>query len=328
MTEVAVVILNYNGRKYLETFLPALIAHSQEAKIIVADNASTDDSLNFLATTHPDVEVIKLEKNFGFAGGYNQALKQVDAKYYAIINSDIEVTANWLSPLVQFLNDHTDYAAVQGKILSYHQRTHFEYAGAAGGFIDNLGYPYCRGRLFNTLEEDTGQYDTQIDIDWTSGACMLIRREVFHDVGGFDGDFFAHMEEIDLCWRMRGHGWKLACIPDSTVYHVGGGTLNKTSPFKTYLNFRNGLSLLLKNLPANQLFYKLPLRLVLDGIAAIKMCVESSPKHLVAILKAHFHFYSRAQRDYRKRMKPLSSSRKSILVAYYLKGKKTFSQFD
>jgi GT2 family glycosyltransferase len=328
MTEVAVVILNYNGKKYLEAFLPTLISHTADARIIVADNASTDDSVSFMKRDFPSIELIILDKNYGFAGGYNHALEQVEADYYAIINSDIEVTPNWLAPLLSFLDSNQNYAAVQGKILSYHNRTHFEYAGAAGGFVDNMGYPYCRGRIFNTIEEDKGQYDSIIDVDWTSGACMLIRQGAFHEAGGFDEHFFAHMEEIDLCWRIRTKGGKFACIPESTVFHVGGGTLNKTSPFKTYLNFKNGLSLLVKNLPGIQLVYKLPFRLVLDGFAAIKFAFESSPSHLLAILKAYFHFYRNARRDYRKRVVPHSCSEKSVLKAYYLKGKKTFDQLD
>jgi GT2 family glycosyltransferase len=326
MTDVAVVILNYNGKKYLKAFLPNLISCTPDARIIIADNASTDDSVSFLEANFPELTIIQLEKNYGFAGGYNHALKQVSADYYAIINSDIEVTIDWLSPLRAFLDEHADYAAVQGKIRSFHQKSHFEYAGAAGGFVDNLGYPYCRGRIFDTIEEDKGQYDSIVHIDWTSGACMLIRSEIFHEFGGFDEDFFAHMEEIDLCWRIRAKGYKLAAIPESVVYHVGGGTLNKTSPFKTYLNFKNGLSLLVKNLPARQLIYKLPLRLILDGLAAIKFAVESSPSHLIAILKAHVHFYRHARRDFKKRDHSHICSSKSVLKSYYLQGKRTYDR--
>ncbi len=328
MKDVAVVILNYNGRHFLEQFLPPLMAHSDQAQLIVADNASTDDSVAFMQQHYPHIRLIQLEVNHGFAGGYNEALKLIDTRYYAIINSDVEVSADWITHLYQFLHDHSDYSAVQPKIRAFHARDTFEYAGAAGGFVDSLGYPYCRGRLFDTLEKDTGQYDEIIDIDWASGACMLIRSEVFHSSGGFDAHFFAHMEEIDLCWRIRSAGWKLACVPDSVVYHVGGGTLHKSSPRKTFLNFKNGLSLLVKNLPARQLIWKLPVRLILDGIAAIKFALESSPTHLVAVLKAHWAFYSGFIRDFKKRDNTSSPRRISVLSAYFFKGKRTFTELN
>ncbi|MCP4460871.1 MAG: glycosyltransferase family 2 protein [Cytophagales bacterium] len=324
MNKVAIVILNYNGRKFLEKFLPSLQEYSGQSKLIVVDNASTDDSTDFLEEQFSEVEIIQLEKNFGFACGYNEGLKKIDAEYFAIINSDVEVTADWLDPLVNFLGSHPNHAAVQPKIKSYHDKSKFEYAGAAGGFVDAMGYPYCRGRIFQHIDTDTGQYDTTSDVDWTSGACMVIRSDVFDKVGGFDEDFFAHMEEIDLCWRIRSGGMKLACVPASTVYHVGGGTLDRSSPFKTYLNFRNGLSLLAKNLPKNQLIWKLPFRLVLDGLAAIKMAFESSPRHLTAIAKAHVHFYWRLPRNFRKR-KVVSPPRSIwLLNEHFLKGKKRF----
>ena len=325
MNDVAVVILNYNGKKYLEKFLPILINYTSGSRIVVADNDSSDDSVAFLKENFSSIEILRFNENYGFAGGYNKALSQIDAKYFAIINSDIEVTANWLDPLYEYLESNEDYTAVQGKIRSYHLRTHFEYAGAAGGFVDNLGYPYCRGRIFDTVEEDLGQYDSIIDVDWTTGACMLIRSSAFNEMGGFDDHFFAHMEEIDLCWRMRSKGWKLACIPSSLVYHVGGGTLNKTSPFKTYLNFRNGLFLLIKNLPLRQLIWKLPVRLILDGLAAIKLMIQISPRHMLAILKAHLNFYLGFIREFKKRQRPFVSSKKSIVMAYYLRRKSTFN---
>jgi hypothetical protein len=328
MKDVAVVILNYNGRHFLEQFLPNLVAHSGEAQLIVADNASTDDSMTFMQQWYPNIRLIQFELNHGFAGGYNQALSLVDASYFAIINSDVEVSEEWLSPLVQFLNDHSEYAAVQPKIRSFHERGDFEYAGAAGGFVDTLGYPYCRGRLFDTLEKDLGQYDNNIDIDWASGACMLIRSEVFHSIGGFDAHFFAHMEEIDLCWRMRSAGWKLACIPNSVVYHVGGGTLHKSSPRKTFLNFKNGLSLLVKNLPLSQLLWKLPVRLILDGIAALKFALESSPMHLVGVLKAHWAFYGGFFRDVRKRHHTSSPRHINVVINYFIKKKRKFSELN
>ena len=222
MTEIAVVILNFNGRDFLEQFLPSFISHCDGADIIVADNASSDDSVDFLKASYPEIRLIQFQENLGYAGGYNEALRQVESDYYAIVNSDIEVTENWLVPLLDYLRNNESVASVQPKIKAFQAKQSFEYAGAAGGFIDTLGYPYCRGRIFDNLEMDTGQYDQTIDVDWTSGACMIIRSSVFHELGGFDASFFAHMEEIDLCWRLRSHGWKLACVPESVVYHVGG----------------------------------------------------------------------------------------------------------
>ena len=327
MTKIAVVVLNYNGKKFLKRFLPALCENSGQAGIIVADNKSGDDSIDFLAKEFPAVELIQFKENLGFAGGYNKALEQIEAEYFAIINSDVEVSSNWLDPLVEFLESNDEYAAVQPKIKSGLNKTYFEHAGASGGFVDALGYPFCRGRIFQHLEKDTGQYDNTVDIDWTSGACMLIRSEVFHQNGGFDDNFFSHMEEIDLCWRIRSGGMKLACLPKSTVYHVGGGTLDNSSPFKTYLNFRNGLSLLVKNLPLGQLLWKLPLRLILDGMAAIKITFESSPKHLWAILKAHLHFYWELPRTLRKRRLTSPPRNIWILGEHFLNRKRKFDQF-
>lgn len=328
MTKIALVVLNYNGKKFLEKFLPTLYENSRQARLIVVDNASTDDSIEFVTKEFPNIELITLEENFGYAGGYNESLKRIEADYFGIINSDVEVAANWLDPLIDFLESKDKYAAVQPKIKAQVDKTHFEYAGASGGFVDALGYPFCRGRIFQHTEKDSGQYDDIIDVDWTSGACMLIRAKVFHELGGFDNDFFAHMEEIDLCWRIRSSGMKLACIPESTVYHVGGGTLDNSSPFKTYLNFRNGLSLLVKNLPLSQLIWKLPLRLILDGFAGIKFAIESSPRHLWAILKAHFHFYWRLPKTWKKRK--LVSSPRSIwlLKEHFILGRKKFNQIN
>ncbi len=286
MRKVAVVILNYNGRDHLLHFLPTLIAHSSDAEVIVADNCSTDDSLAVLQQ-FPSVRTILLDQNYGYAGGYNEALKQVNADYYLLVNSDVEVSPNWIAPLSNFLDENKDYAAVQPKILDFNQKNYFEYAGAAGGFIDLLGYPYCRGRIFNTLEQDTGQYNSNVDIFWASGACFMIRSEVFKQAGGFDADFFAHMEEIDLCWRVKSLGLKIAFVPNSVVYHVGGGTLNKTSPRKTYLNFRNGISLLIKNLPIPMLLVALPVRLILDWMAAFLFWKNESFSHFTAVFKAH-----------------------------------------
>ncbi len=326
MTKVSVVILNFNGRDFLEKFLPGFL--STDAEIVVADNASTDDSVNLLEAQFPTVRLIQFEENHGFTGGYNLAIQQIAAEYVAIVNSDIEVTEDWLDPLVSFLDNHAEYAAVQPKIKSYDQKDHFEYAGAAGGFVDAMGYPFCRGRIFDTIEKDTGQYDDPSDVDWTSGACMLMRTKVFKESAGFDKRFFAHMEEIDLCWRLRSKGWKFACVPSSVVYHVGGGTLNKTSPRKTYLNFRNGLSLLVKNMPMSHFWWKLPFRLVLDGLAAVKFAFESSPAHMIAVLKAHFHFYCRIPSLVKSRVRGSAPRSTWIVWQYFVKSKKRYSDLD
>ena len=300
MNKIAIVILNYNGEHFLNQFLPIFIKHSKPYPIYVADNASTDGSLSLLSEKFPDVFVIRLEKNLGYAGGYNEALKQVHAEYYAIVNSDIEVTSNWLSPILTFLETNVQYVAAQPKIRQQKNKEYFEYAGASGGFIDLLGYPYCRGRIFNELEKDEGQYDDPTEVLWTSGACFIIRSEAFHQINGFDPDFFAHMEEIDLCWRLHRNHSQMICLPESVVYHVGGGTLSSENPKKTYLNFRNGLSLLIKNLSILQ-FYKIPIRIVLDWIAAIKFLLDNNPKHAVAVLKAHLDFSLSVLKDFNKR---------------------------
>jgi len=331
MRKVAVVILNYNGRDHLLHFLPTLIAHSSDAEVIVADNCSTDDSLAVLQQ-FPSVRTILLDQNHGYAGGYNEALKQVTADYYLLVNSDVEVSPNWIAPLSHFLDENKDYAAVQPKILDFNQKDYFEYAGAAGGFIDLLGYPYCRGRIFNTLEQDTGQYNSNVDIFWASGACFMIRSEVFKQVGGFDADFFAHMEEIDLCWRVKSLGLKIAFVPNSVVYHVGGGTLNKTSSRKTYLNFRNGISLLIKNLPIPMLLVALPVRLILDWMAAFLFWKNESFSHFAAVFKAH----AGAMRAFPSQIKltirsgtRLKNQKKVILpVAYYVLRKRNYEAIN
>ncbi|MFY0688621.1 MAG: glycosyltransferase family 2 protein [Cyclobacteriaceae bacterium] len=329
MTSAAIVILNYNGRGFLADFLPTLIEHADGNEIIVADNASTDDSCDYLNVNFPAVRLIELDKNYGFAEGYNQALKQISTEYYAIINSDIEVTSNWIQPLVNFLNTNSDYVAVQPKILSYHDRTKFEYAGAAGGLLDQFGYPFCRGRIFEETETDQGQYDEILDVCWTSGACMVIKSEVFWEVGGFDGDFFAHMEEIDLCWRLKSKGYQLACIPDSKVFHVGGGTLSKQSAFKTYLNFRNGFTLLIKNLPVTQ-FWKLPIRLILDIGAGFLFWKNYGFNHLLAVLKALSISLVMAPRSISKRLHPSDQKKAvtSIAYQYYVKGCKKYTDLN
>lgn len=334
IVRTAVVILNWNGRKYLEQFLPPLIQYSSgDAEIIVADNASNDDSISFLETNFPSVRIIRNTTNEGFARGYNLALKQVDADYYILLNSDIEVTAGWIQPVISLMEKDPLIAACQPKIRSWSERTKFEYAGAAGGFIDKYGYPFCRGRMFQTLEEDLGQYDDVAEIFWATGACMFIRADVFHKAGGLDEDFFAHMEEIDLCWRLKNLGYKIMYCPESVVYHIGGGTLPKISWRKTYFNFRNNFYLLYKNLPDNmvrEVFFK---RLFLDAIAALKFLVTAGFKDFWAIYKAHTSFYSTLSKTKAKR-KLLQHApfhkvyKKNIVFEYFLRGKKKFSDLD
>ena len=265
----AVVILNWNGKKMLERFLPSVTAHTQgDAEVIIADNGSTDDSLDFVRAQYPGLRIIELDKNYGFAGGYNRALQQVKADYYVLLNDDVEVTPGWIEPVVAQMQQHPDTAICQPKLLMYDQRDTFEYAGGAGGFLDKYGYPFCRGRMFTSLEQDNGQYNTPGEIFWASGAAMFVRADVWHQLGGLDDDFFAHMEEIDFCWRTHLAGYRVRYCPQSTVYHVGGGTLPKSSPFKTELNFRNNLSMLYKNLPVKRRGWVLAMRMWLDRVAA------------------------------------------------------------
>ena len=282
----AVVILNYNGKAHLEKFLADVIRRSPEASIVVADNGSSDDSLTYISKNFPAVQVIDIGKNLGFCGGYNYALKKIDAEYFILLNNDVEVTEGWIRPLTDLLDKDPNIAAAQPKILSYHQRHLFEYAGAGGGFIDILGYPFCRGRIFETLEEDKGQYNDTQPVFWATGACMMIRSKLFKNLGGFDEDFFAHMEEIDLCWRLKRQGYVIAYCGSSAVYHVGGGTLSVGSPRKTYFNFRNGLDLLIKHQRGGQLLWKLPLRVVLDWVAALRF-LSGAPGNAWAVVRAH-----------------------------------------
>jgi GT2 family glycosyltransferase len=325
---VAIVILNYNGRNFLKQFLPSVLAYSADSEIIVADNASTDDSLAVLKTDFPSVRIVALDQNHGFAGGYNEALKQIEAEYYVLLNSDVEVTPNWVSPIIDFFENNPTVAAIQPKILAFHQKTHFEYAGAAGGMIDWLGYPFCRGRIFDTAEEDKGQYDAPTQIFWATGACHFVRSKAFHDNGGFDASFFAHMEEIDFCWRLQLAGHAIYCVPSSTVFHVGGGTLHKSNPRKTFLNFRNGLLMMYKNLPAKNRFFTILLRMILDGITGIKFLSSGNYKDCVAIIKAHFAFYGFVLKgkvkDKPSAQKIAIVSQKSIVWNYFVKGKKRF----
>lgn len=334
--KVAVVILNWNGEAMLRRFLPTVVRYScDEAEIWVADNASDDASVQLLHEHFPSVRLIQLDKNYGFAEGYNRALAQIEAEYYVLLNSDVEVTHHWLTPLVEYMDAYPDVAACQPKLLSEANRDYFEYAGASGGFIDRYGYPFCRGRIFNTVEEDNGQYDYIIDILWATGACMLIRSADYREVHGLDGRFFAHNEEIDLCWRLRQRGRRIVCIPESEVYHVGGGTLPKSNPMKTFLNFRNNLTMLYKNLPDGELKGVMRVRRVLDYVAALKMLVaDRSWADFKAVVKARRAFYrwrhnfddDRREIGRTRTASPSERVGYSILWQYYVKGRKTFSR--
>ena len=336
MNKTAVVILNYNGRKHLTDFLPSVIKNSSDTTIYVADNASTDDSLAVLKNDFPSVKIIQLFENHGFAQGYNEALEQIkdQFQYYVLLNSDVEVTPNWISPIINLMESNPKIAACQPKILAYHEKTHFEYAGAAGGFIDRLGYPFCRGRVFLSLEEDLGQYNDTREVFWATGACMFVRAEVFHNLEGFDGDFFAHMEEIDLCWRMKHAGYQVFVCGESSVYHVGGGTLHKSNPHKTFLNFRNGLVMLYKNHSDKGLYRTLSTRLILDGVAGVKFLFFDSWEDCWAVAKAHFNFYFHFRTWHKKRQKIQKRDnlgqifKKNIVWQYFVKGKERFDEME
>ena len=327
MKKIAVVILNWNGAKLLEQFLPSVVAFSEEATIYVADNASTDASIEVIQKQFPSVKIIQNSGNFGFAKGYNEALQLVEEPYYALVNSDIEVTENWLVPMIKMFENEPETAIIQPKILDFKKKTHFEYAGAAGGFIDKLGYPFCRGRIFETIEEDKNQYDDEIPIFWASGACFFIRKEVYRNLNGFDPDFFAHQEEIDLCWRAFNLGYQTKFTYKSTVYHVGGATLQQSNPKKTFLNFRNSLLMLVKNLPKSQLFPIIFLRLCLDGLAGIQFIFKGKFSHCWAIIKAYFDFYRIGNQFYKKRATNQRSDYykiNSIVYRYFIKNGKVF----
>jgi len=333
MSRTAIVILNYNGERLLEQFLPGVIAQSAGAEVIVADNASTDGSLAWIKKHHPQVTVIALNANYGFCGGYNRALKSVDADYYLLLNSDIEVTPDWLPPLIRVLDTHPDVSAVQPKILSYHHRDKFEHAGAGGGFIDALGYPFCRGRIFEHVESDHGQYDDACPVFWSSGACMLIRARSFHQFGGFDEDYFAHMEEIDLCWKLHRDNQRVMYCGASTIYHVGAGTLAYGSPRKVFLNFRNGLFMLFKHLSAAELILRMPFRVMLDVMAAVRFMLSGEWSSSGAVVQAHVEFFLNLGREISKR-KALQTlyprySREgikvvSIVLDYFVRGRKIY----
>ncbi len=336
MTRLAIVILNWNGAAMMRQYLPGVLQHSrQEATVWVADNASTDDSVQLLRDNFPEVRLILFDKNWGFADGYNKALAQIDAEYYLLLNSDIEVTPNWLTPLLAFMDSHQDVAACQPKLLSIFERDHYEYAGACGGYLDRLGYPFCRGRLFDTVEKDEGQYDTPAEVLWATGAAMLVRARIYNNVGGLDGRFFAHNEEIDLCWRMRLQGYKIYCLPQSCVYHVGGGTLPKSNPMKTFLNFRNNLTMLYKCLPDNELRSVMRLRWWLDYLAAWEMLLlKRNWGDFKAVYRARRAF-KRWRGDFaadRNAIQQGATAKEiperrpfSLLWQYYVKGRKRFS---
>ena len=329
--KTAVVILNFNGKNWLEEFLPSVTANSDEADIYVIDNASSDDSVPFLKDKFPQINIIENELNYWFAGGYNEGLKKITADYYILLNSDVEVTENWITPVIQLLESDENIVAAQPKILAYHNRQYFEHAGAGGGMIDKNGYPFCRGRIFDRVEKDEGQYDDTTEIFWASGACLFIKAKSFHEFGGFDASYLAHMEEIDLCWRMKNSGKKIMYCGSSSVYHVGGGTLNYINPQKTFLNFRNSLFTLYKNLDKG-LFIKILTRLFLDGIAGTKFLFSGKIRHIGSILKAHFDFYKKIShlKTERKQMtfKSFTGMKgmytKNIVWQHFGRKKKTF----
>ncbi|MBQ5742135.1 MAG: glycosyltransferase family 2 protein [Bacteroidaceae bacterium] len=335
MKRVAVVILNWNGEKMLREFLPDVVRHSTGAEIVVADNASTDGSLQMLEREFPLVRRIVLDRNHGFAQGYHLALEQVDAEFYLLLNNDVQVGADWLSPLLEYMDKNPHVAACQPKLLCHWDRTRFEYAGASGGYIDAWGYPYCRGRVMGTVEEDRGQYDEPASLLWATGAALMIRREAYWQAGGLDGRFFAHQEEIDLCWRLRSRGYGIACVPQSKVWHVGGGTLPKDSPHKTYLNFRNNLLLLYKNLPSERLDTVMHVRFWLDALASVQFLLTGKWGSFLAVWRGRRDFFRMRPQFVSDRERNLKAAvlspvpeqtAVSILWQYYARGKKTFKE--
>jgi len=330
--KIAVVILNWNGKPFLEKFLPNVVECSADvAEVIVADNASTDGSVDFLKQHFPTIRLIQNAENGGFSKGYNDALKQIDADYFVLLNSDIEVTKNWIQPVIDLMESDSKIAVCQPKIRSYHEREKFEYAGGAGGFIDKFGYPFCRGRIFDTTEIDTGQYDDVCEIFWATGAAMFVKASIYKEFGGLDEDFFAHMEEIDFCWRVKNAGYKVMYCPDSTVFHVGGGTLPKSSSRKTYLNFRNNLSLIYKN--SSNRFFVFFMRSMLDEVAALKFLLGGSFGDFAAVYKAYFHFFKMLPKNRKKRKQQKTICKKlvglspfSIVWKYYIQQRKKFDQ--
>lgn len=326
MKEIAVVILNWNGKELLQKFLPAVVQHSNQAQIYVIDNASTDDSVAFLQTNFPEVHLIQNQQNLGYAGGYNQGLKQVKEPIYCLINSDVLVTENWLAPILKLLGEQPEIGIVQPKILDYKRRNYFEYAGAAGGFIDAYGFPFCRGRVFDTIEKDEGQYNDITPVFWASGACFFVRKSVFEQLNGFDTLFFAHQEEIDFCWRAHIHNIQVYYCGFSTVYHVGGATLSNGNPKKTFLNFRNSLLMLYKNRPKKGKFINIFMRLSLDGLAGIHFFLNGKPQHCWAIVRSHFSFYRLISQSTVNPNAIKYYRVKSVVWTYFIRRKKTFLQ--
>ncbi|MFZ4785957.1 MAG: glycosyltransferase family 2 protein [Flavobacteriales bacterium] len=338
MKRVGVAILNWNGEKFLRQFLPGVVAHSRElADIYVIDNASSDGSLALLENEFPEVKVIKLAKNYGFAGGYNKGLTQIPNELFVLLNSDVEVTPNWMEPVLTFMDAHSDMKACQPKILDFHRKEWFEYAGAAGGFIDKDGFAFCAGRMFYAFDKDENQYSQNGEVFWASGASLFIYRDAYFEVDGLDEDFFAHMEEIDLCWRLKNRGYAIGACRESIVYHYGGGTLDRMNPYKTFLNFRNNLFLIMKNHRESSVAWRLIRRMILDGLAGIRFLTEGNFKYLFAVIHAHFSFYYSFPKMYRRR-KSLKAQdgqinlkglyTESIIKAFFIQKIRHFQQLD
>lgn len=336
MLKTAVVILNWNGIKFLKQYIPSLIDFSStQTEIYVIDNASTDESISYLQINFPQIKVIINKENYGFAKGYNEGLKHIDAEYYCLLNSDVEVSSHWDDAIITYMDQHPEVAVCQPKLLSFFHKDEFEYAGASGGFIDKYGYPFCRGRLFSTIEKDCAQYDDITEVFWATGACMFVRGKVFWELGGLDDDFFTHMEEIDFCWRIKNAGYKVMCFPDSVVYHYGGGTLAMGSPKKTFYNFRNNLIMLYKNLPTNRLLPVFSLRFIYDIVAALRFLLDSGVNDFMAVFNAHIAFIKTIKQSHLKRKKIQTSSaivskmyKKNITVQYFIFKRKKFSDLN
>lgn len=331
MNKLAIVILNYNGRHYLEKFLPTVLKYAGNYPVYVADNHSSDQSVTYLKNEFPTIRVLPFEKNHGFSEGYNRTLDLIEAEYFMLLNSDVEVTPGWLDPLIRLMDGNSRIAACQPKLLQYNDRKQFEYAGAAGGFIDRYGYPFCRGRIFKTMERDYGQYDDTRPVFWASGACMMVRSSVYKSLGGFDPDFFAHMEEIDLCWRMKLAGYEIYYCGESVIYHVGGGTLPESDPFKTYLNFRNSLITLIKNSSRSVLVTKIFMRFIFDVVAGVKFLIFDSFRDSWAVIRANFDVYRKIRHHLKKRVDVKKANQsldlvypQSLVISYYIRGKKYF----
>ncbi len=336
MSKIAVVILNWNGRAFLEQFLPSVVQYSSipDVSVVVADNGSSDDSLEFIRSSFSSVRIIALDKNYGFAGGYNKALQQLDEEYFILLNSDVEVTAGWIEPMLRMMEQDRLIAAMMPKILSHQKKTHFEYAGAAGGFIDRYGYPFCRGRILQTIEDDHNQYNEPMEVFWASGACMFVRAASFRLAGGFDESFFAHMEEIDLCWRMKNLGMKIFVCPASVIYHAGGGTLEYKNPHKLYLNFRNSLATLYKNTHPGALFSTLIIRILLDKLAVLRFLLQFDFASAGAVIRGYSSFFCSLKKLNKQRKAQKISARhhgqmnNSIILQYYFRNRKRYSELS